>query len=51
MPYAVWYRPLTAMSGAVVGANLTFPLGERALGRVWDRPDENAAFVGTFEIR
>jgi hypothetical protein len=51
MPYAVWYRPLTAMSGAVVGANLTFRSAERALGQVWDRPDENAAFVGTFEIR
>jgi hypothetical protein len=51
MPYAVWYRPLAPMSGALVGENLAFRSTERALGEVWDRPDENAAFVGVFEIR
>ena len=51
MPYAVWYRPLTPIAGAVVGENRVFRSTERALGEVWDRPDENAAFCGTFEIR
>ena len=51
MPYAVWYRPLTPIAGAVVGENRVFRSTERTLGEVWDRPDENAAFSGTFEIR
>ena len=51
MPYAVWYRPLVPISGALVGENRTFRSNERALGQVWDRPDENAAFSGAFEIR
>jgi hypothetical protein len=51
MPYAVWYRPLTPIAGAVVGENRVFRSGERALGEIWNRPDENAAFSGTFELR
>jgi hypothetical protein len=51
MPYAVWYRPLVPIAGAIVGENRTFRSTERALGEVWDRPDENASFSGTFEIR
>jgi hypothetical protein len=51
MPFAVWYRPLTPIAGALVGENRTFRSTERALGQVWDRPDENAAFSGAFEIR
>jgi hypothetical protein len=51
MPYAVWYRPLTPIAGAIVGENRTFRSTERALGEVWDRPDENAAFCGAFELR
>ena len=51
MPYAVWYRPLVPIAGAVVGENRTFRSTERALGQVWDRPDENSAFAGAFEIR
>ncbi len=51
MPFAVWYRPLVPIAGAIVGENRTFRSTERALGQVWDRPDENAAFSGAFEIR
>jgi len=48
MPYQVWYRPFADLESPVVGCNATFRYADPALGRVFERHDENTAFVGDF---
>jgi len=48
MPYNVWYTPFAGISDRVVGDNQVFRMSDTRLGRVFERPGENAAFTGTF---
>ena len=50
MAYNVWYTPFAAISGRVVGDNDVFRMSDRRLGRVFERPGDNAAFTGTFRF-
>ncbi|GIV16803.1 MAG: hypothetical protein KatS3mg022_2238 [Armatimonadota bacterium] len=50
-PHQVWYQPLTPVTGAEVASAKTAAYRDRQLGTVWQRGEENSAFVGEFEIR
>jgi len=50
MAYNVWYTPFAAIAGRVVGDNDVFRMSDTRLGRVFERPGENAAFTGTFRF-
>lgn len=51
MPYQVWYAPLVALEGQLVGRDAQFSVTEPALACTWSRPGENAAFFGAFGTR
>ncbi len=48
MPYNVWYAPFATITDRVVGDNQVFRMSDTRLGRVFERPGDNAAFTGTF---
>jgi hypothetical protein len=48
MPFNVWYAPFATIAGRVVGDNEVFRMSDVRLGRVFERPGDNAAFAGTF---
>lgn len=50
MPHHVWYAPFAPVEHPIVGNNAAFEFRDKALGRVWSRPDENASFTGTFRF-
>jgi hypothetical protein len=50
MPLNVWYTPFAKLEGRVVGDNQVFRMSDERLGRVFERPGENAAFTGTFRF-
>jgi hypothetical protein len=50
MPLNVWYAPFARISGRVVGDNQVFRMSDTRLGRVFERPGDNAAFTGTFRF-
>jgi hypothetical protein len=50
MPYNVWYAPFGTIAGRVVGDNQVFRMSDARLGRVFERPGENAAITGTFRF-
>lgn len=50
MPFQVWYAPLAPVETPIVGNDAAFEYQDTLLGRVWSRPDENAAFLGAFRF-
>lgn len=50
MPFNVWYTPFATIAGRVVGDNQVFRMSDTRLGRVFERPGDNAAFAGTFRF-
>ena len=50
MPYNVWYAPFVRVEKPLVGLNRSFVSSDKALGTVWSRPGENAAFLGRFAL-
>ncbi|GBC96859.1 hypothetical protein HRbin16_02670 [bacterium HR16] len=50
-PHQVWYQPLTPVAGAEVASAKLAAYRDRRLGTVWQRSEENSAFVGEFELR
>jgi hypothetical protein len=50
MPFNVWYAPFATISGRVVGDNQVFRMSDTRLGRVFERPGENAAITGAFRF-
>ena len=50
MPFNVWYTPFATITGRVVGDNQVFRMSDTRLGRVFERPGDNAAFTGTFRF-
>ena len=48
MPLNVWYKPFGSIDGRVVGDNDVFRMSDARMGRVFERPGNNAAFTGTF---
>ena len=50
MPMNVWYAPFATVAGRVVGDNDVFRMSDTRLGRVFERPGENAAITGTFRF-
>ncbi len=50
MPYNVWYAPFATIRERVVGDNQVFRMSDTRLGRVFERPGDNAAFTGTFRF-
>lgn len=50
-PHQVWYQPLTPIAEAEVASAKTAAYRDRQLGVVWQRGEENSAFVAEFEIR
>ncbi|MDW8105799.1 MAG: DUF1326 domain-containing protein [Armatimonadota bacterium] len=50
-PHQVWYQPLTPVKGAEVASAKRAAYLDRLLGSVWQRGEENSAFVAEFEIR
>jgi len=50
MPFNVWYEPFASIAGRVVGDNDVFRMSDKRLGRVFERPGDNAAFTGTFRF-
>lgn len=48
MPQQVWYEPMTAVDGRVVGNSESFAFEDPVLGPTWKRSGENDAFVGSF---
>ena len=50
MPLDVWYSPFASIEGRVVGDNDVFRMSDARLGRVFERPGNNAAFTGTFRF-
>jgi hypothetical protein len=50
MAYNVWYTPFASISERVVGDNDVFRMSDTRLGRVFERPGDNAAFTGTFRF-
>lgn len=50
MPLHVWYKPFGRIDGRVVGDNEVFRMSDARLGRVFERPGNNAAFTGTFRF-
>lgn len=49
-PHQVWYQPLTSVRGAEVASAKRAAYVDRILGTVWQRGEENSAFVAEFEI-
>lgn len=50
-PHQVWYQPLTPIAEIEVASAKLAAYHDRWLGTVWQRGEENSAFVGEFEIR
>lgn len=50
-PHQVWYQPLAPVAGAEVASAKLAAYRDRQLGTVWQRGEENSAFVGEFEVR
>ncbi|MCS6831578.1 MAG: DUF1326 domain-containing protein [Armatimonadota bacterium] len=50
-PHQVWYQPLTPVREAEVASAKLSVYRDRQLGVVWQRGEENSAFVGEFEMR
>ena len=50
MPYNVWYAPFVRVEKPLVGLNRSFVASDKALGAMWSRPGENAAFLGRFAL-
>lgn len=50
-PHQVWYQPLTPVTGAEVASAKRAAYYDRLLGTVWQRGEENSAFVAEFVIR
>jgi hypothetical protein len=50
MPLNVWYAPFGTIEGRVVGDNDVFRMSDARLGRVFDRPGDNAAITGAFRF-
>jgi hypothetical protein len=50
MPYDVWYAPFGTITGRVVGDNRVFRMSDPRLGRVFERPGDNAAISGSFRF-
>lgn len=47
MPSNVWYRPLVALEGRLVGESALFAVSDPALGPSFERRAENDAFLGS----
>lgn len=50
MPFQVWYAPFVPVDAPIVGNDDAFEYEDALLGRVWSRPGENAAFLGSFRL-
>lgn len=50
-PHQVWYQPLAPVTDAEVASAKLAAYRDRQLGTVWQRGEENSAFVAEFEIR
>ena len=50
-PHQVWYQPLASLTEAEVASVKRAAYRDRQLGTVWQRGEENSAFVGEFEVR
>ncbi|MGC8784961.1 MAG: DUF1326 domain-containing protein [Armatimonadota bacterium] len=50
-PHQIWYQPLAPVTDAEVASVKLAAYRDRRLGTVWQRGEENSAFVGEFEVR